>query len=60
MGSILSSAPLDLVDLLFYFEGLQVIELGLVGLELRVELVFTRFFLGSNVRIRYTSGIKHV
>lgn len=45
MGGILSTAPLDLVDLLFDLEGLEVIELGLVGLELGVELVLAGFFL---------------
>ena len=45
MRGILSATPLDLVDLLFDFEGLQVVELGLVGLELGVEFVFARFFL---------------
>jgi hypothetical protein len=30
MRSILSFAPFDLVDLLFYFEGLEVIEFGFV------------------------------
>jgi hypothetical protein len=45
--SILSFAPLDLVDLLFDFEGLQVVEFGLVRLELGMELVFARLFLIS-------------
>lgn len=45
MGGILSSTPLDLVDLLFDFEGLEVIELGLVGLKLGVEFVLAGFFL---------------
>lgn len=45
MRGILSAAPLDLVDLLFDLEGLEVIELGLVGLELGMELVFAGFFL---------------
>jgi hypothetical protein len=43
----LSAAPLDLVDLLFNLEGFEIIELGLVGLELCVKLVFARFFLRS-------------
>merc|ERR1719160_228760 len=34
------AAPFDLVDLLFYLKGFQIIELGLVGLELGMELVF--------------------
>lgn len=41
----MSSTPLDLVDLLFDFEGLEVIELGLVGLKLGVEFVLAGFFL---------------
>lgn len=45
MGRVLALAPLDLVDLLFDLEGLQVVEFWLVGLKLGVELVFARFFL---------------
>jgi len=45
MGSILSSTPLDLVDLFFYFEGFKVVEFGFVGLKFGMELVFTCFFL---------------
>ena len=45
MRSILSPAPLDLVDLLFYFEGLEVVEFRFVGLELCVELVLAGFLL---------------
>jgi len=47
MRCILSPAPLDLVDLLLNLEGLEVIELGLVGLKLGVELVLAGFFLPS-------------
>jgi hypothetical protein len=47
MGSILSPAPLDLVDLLFYFEGFEIIEFGFVRLELRMELVLACFFLDN-------------
>jgi hypothetical protein len=46
MGSILSSAPLDLVDLLFYFKGFEVIEFGFVRLKFCMELVLAGFFLG--------------
>ena len=42
---ILASAPFDLVDLLFDFEGLQVVEFRLMRLELSVELVLASFFL---------------
>lgn len=45
MGRILPSAPLYLVDLLFNLQRLEVIEFGLVGLELGVEFVFACFFL---------------
>lgn len=56
MGGILSSTPLDLVDLLFDFQGLEVIELGLVGLELGVEFVLASFFLlGTSGRSRSTT-----
>ena len=45
MGSILSSAPLDLVDLLLDFQRLEIIELGIVGLKFCVKLVLAAFFL---------------
>lgn len=45
MGSVLSSTPLNLVDLFFYFEGLEVIEFGFVRLKFGVEFVFACFFL---------------
>lgn len=45
MRGILSPAPFDLVDLLFYFQGLEVVKFRLVGLKLSVELVFARFLL---------------
>lgn len=45
MRSILSTAPLDLVYLFLDFERLQVVKLGLMGLELGVKFVFARFFL---------------
>ena len=40
----MSSAPFDLVDFLFDFEGLEVVEFGLVGLEFGVEFVFASLF----------------
>jgi len=40
-----NSAPLDLVDLLFDLEGFEVVEFGLVRLELGMELVLACFFL---------------
>jgi hypothetical protein len=42
---ILSSAPLDLVDLLFDFKRFEVVELRLMRLEFCVELVFAASFL---------------
>lgn len=60
MGGILSSTPLDLVDLLFDLEGLEVIELGLVRLELGVEFVFASFFLlGTSGTSRNSTIIVH-
>jgi hypothetical protein len=47
MGSILSPAPFDLVDLLFYFEGFEIVEFGFVRLELGMELVLACFFLDN-------------
>ena len=41
----MAPAPLDLVDLLFNLQRFQVVKLGLVRLELGVELIFTRLFL---------------
>lgn len=45
VGGILPSAPLDFVDLLLDLQRLEVVELGLVGLELGVELILARFLL---------------
>jgi len=45
MGRILPLAPLYFVDLLLDLQRLEVIELGLVGLEFCVELVLAGFFL---------------
>lgn len=45
MGSILSAAPLDFVDLFFDFQRLQIVEFGFVGLELGVEFVFASLLL---------------
>lgn len=54
MGGVLSSAPLDLVDFLFNLQGFQIIELGLMRLELSVELVFASFLLPT---VSYSEGI---
>ena len=45
MGRILAWTPLDLVNLLLYFEGFEVVEFGLVRLEFGIELVFAALFL---------------
>lgn len=45
MGGILSAAPFDLVNLFLDLKGLEVVELGLVGLKLGVEFVLAGFFL---------------
>jgi hypothetical protein len=45
MRSILSPAPLDLVDLFFYLKGLEVVKFGFVGLKFGVEFVLAGFFL---------------
>lgn len=42
---VLAAAPFDLVDLLLYLERLEIIELGLMGLELGMELVFAGLLL---------------
>ena len=47
MSSVLSFAPLDLVDLLLNLERLEVVELWFVRLELGVELVLAGLFLWS-------------
>jgi hypothetical protein len=61
VGGILPSTPLDLVDLLFDFEGLEVIELGFVRLEFGVEFVLASFFLlGTSDASRSSSGIEVV
>jgi hypothetical protein len=49
VGSVLPPAPLDLVDLFLYLQRLEVIELGLVRLELGVELVFAGLFLSWGI-----------
>lgn len=45
VSGVLPSAPLDLVDLFLDLERLEVVELGLVRLELGMELVFAALFL---------------
>lgn len=45
MRCVLSSAPLDLVDLLFYLQGFEVVEFWLVRLELGMELILACFLL---------------
>ena len=50
MSGVLSFAPLDLVNLLFDLERLEIIELGLVRLEFRVEFVFAVLLLQEGKR----------
>ena len=50
MGRILAWAPFDLVNLLLYFEGFEVVEFGLVRLEFGIELVFATLFLKWGVQ----------
>jgi hypothetical protein len=45
MRSILSTTPLDLINLFLDFERFQVVKLRFMGLKLGVKFVFTRFFL---------------
>ena len=45
MSRILALAPLDLIDLFLNLQTLEIIELGLVRLELGMELVLASFFL---------------
>lgn len=49
MRRILPFAPLDLVDLFFNFKRLEIVEFGFMGLEFGMKLVFTSFFLESQV-----------
>lgn len=55
MRSILPPAPADLVDFLFNLERLQVVELGLVRLELGVEAVLAPLLLA----IRTIVALEH-
>lgn len=64
MRSILSAAPLYLVDLLFYFEGFEVVEFGFVRLEFCMELILACLFLqnvssfpGKTSRLRRSVAI---
>ncbi len=45
MRSVLPLAPANLVDLLLNLQGLEVVELGLVALELGEELVLAALLL---------------
>lgn len=45
MRCILAATPFDFVDLLLNLKRLEVVELGLVRLELGVKLVFTGLLL---------------
>lgn len=52
MRCILATTPLDLVDLLFDLEGLEIVELGFVRLELGVELVLTSLLLEGRLGVK--------
>ena len=52
MRRVLPSTPFDLIYLFFYLERLQIIEFGLVRLELCVEFVLAGFFLWSSIKHR--------
>ena len=57
MRSILPSTPFDLIDLFFYLEGFEVVELGFVRLELGVEFVFACLLLfGMSIGPLWTAG----
>lgn len=45
MSGVLPPAPLDLVDLFFDLERLEIVKLGFVRLELGVKLVLAALFL---------------
>jgi hypothetical protein len=49
MSRVLSPAPPNFVDLFLDFQRLEIIELGFMGLELCVELVFATLFLMNKV-----------
>lgn len=51
MRGVLPTTPLDFVDLLFDFQGFEVVEFWLVGLELCVELVLARLLLYVGIEI---------
>lgn len=45
MCRVLPLAPFDAVDLLLNFEGFEVVEFGLMRLELCIKFVFAALFL---------------
>ena len=45
MRRILPTAPFDLIDLLLYFKGLEIVEFRFMGLELCMKLVLAGFLL---------------
>ncbi len=53
MRCILAAAPLDLVDLLFDLEGLEIVELGFVRLKLGVELVLASLLLERGLAVDF-------
>jgi len=57
VSGVLPSAPLDLVDLLLNLERFEVVEFGLMRLELCVELVLAALFLSCAMTRRETSDV---
>lgn len=47
MGCVLSSTPFDFIYLLLDLQRLQIVKLGLVGLEFGMKFVFAGFLLQS-------------
>lgn len=47
MRGVLSSTPLDLVDLFLDLEGFEVVKFGFMGLKFSMEFVFTSFLLSE-------------
>ena len=57
MRRILPAAPFDLVDLLFYLEGFEVVEFRFMGLEFRMEFVLASFLLRHvSIHLRCSSS----
>ena len=57
MRRILPTAPFDLIDLLLYFKGLEIVEFRFMGLKLCMEFVLAGFLL-LEVSRPYASDIQ--